>query len=62
MPTSHQLDINVIDNNQKKKGEGTRAALRKKEAKEKADEKQNDSESTRGFTTDQRIDIKTLSL
>ena len=62
VPTSHQLDINVIDNNQKKKGEGTRAALRKKEAKEKSDEKQNDSESTRGFTTDQRIDIKTLSL
>ena len=62
MPTLHQLDINVIDNNQKKKGEGTQAALRKKEAKEKADEKQNDSESTRGFTTDQRIDIETLSL
>ena len=62
VPPSDQLNINLIDNNAKKKGEGTRAELRANEAKEKAIDAENDTTSTRGFTTDQRIDIESLNM
>ena len=59
---SNRLDINLVDNKGKKKGEGTRAELRKKEAADKKIDSSNDTQSARGFTTDQRIDIETLGL
>ena len=62
VPPSDQLDINIIDNKDKKKGEGTRAEMRKREAKEKSSEAKGDTDSTRGFTTDQRIEIENLGL
>ena len=57
-----QLDINLIENKDKKKGEGTRAQQRKAEAKEKEIDAKGDTSSKRGFTTDQRIDIESLGL
>ena len=50
---SDRLDINMIDNKDKKKGEGTRADLRKKENKEKELIGKHDASVTRDFTTDQ---------
>ena len=62
VPTADQLDINIIESKDKKKGEGTRSQQRKAEAREKANDAKGDSTSTRGFTTDQRIDIENLGL
>ena len=54
--------MNLVDNKYKKKGEGTRAEMRKKDENEKAIDAKNDSTYTRGFTTNQRIDIESLSM
>ena len=59
---SERLDINIIDNSPKKKGEGTRSAMREKEAAEKAINASNDKTGARGFTTDQQIDMESLGL
>ena len=60
--TSKQLDINMIESKDKKKGEGTRAQQRKAEAREKETDMKGDTTGKRGFTTDQRIDIENLGL
>ena len=62
VPPSERLDINLIDNGGKKKGEATRSEMREKEAKEKAEDATNDKNVARGFTNNQRIDIETLGL
>ena len=54
--------MNLIDNKDKKKGEGTWVEMRKKDKNENAIDTRNESTSTYGFTTDQRIDIETLSI
>ena len=60
--SSEQLDINIIESKDKKKGEGTRAQQRKAEAGEKEADMKEDTTGKRGFTTDQRIDIENLGL
>lgn len=62
VPPSDQLNINIIDAKDKKKGEGTRAQQRKLEAKEKELEAKGATQVNRGFTTDQRIDIENLGI
>ena len=52
----------MIDSKGDKKGEDIRAEMRKKEAKDKVSDAKNDTASTRGFTTDQRIEIENLGL
>ena len=62
VPASERLDILLVDNKDWKKGEGTRAQLRKKDASDKALESKHDTTSGRGFSTDQRIDIESLDV
>ena len=62
VPLSDQLNMNLIDNKDNKKGEGTRAEMRKKDVNKEAIDAKNDSTSTRGFTIDQRIDIESISM
>jgi len=59
---SDRLDVLLIDNKDRKKGEGTRAQLRSKDAKDKALVSKHDTESQRGFSTYQRIGIKALDV
>ena len=62
VPPSDRLDINLMDNKDRRKGDRSRAELRKKESKEKAIDSVNDATATRGFTTDQRIEIENLGV
>ena len=62
VPVCDRLEILLVDNKDKKKGEGTRAQLRNKDEKEKALESKHDTASQRGFSTDQRIDIEALDV
>ena len=62
VPASDRLDILLVDNKDRKKGEGTRSQLRNKDAKDKALVSKHDTESQRGFSTDQRIDIEALDV
>lgn len=62
VPASDRLDILLIDNKDRKKGEGTRAQLRNKGAKAKALESKHSTVSQRGLLTDQRIDVKALDV
>ena len=51
-----------MDNKHKKKGEGTRAELRKRDAKERQLDAKNDTASQRGFSTEQCLEIELLDL
>ena len=52
----------LLDNRDKKKGVGTRAELRKKDANEKILESKHDTASQRGFSTEQCLEIESLDL
>ena len=51
-----------MDNKHKKKGEGTRAELRKRDAKEQQLDASHDTASQRGFSTEQCLEIESLDL
>ena len=50
----------LLDNRDKKKGEGTRAELRRRDAKEKLLESKHDTASQRGFFTEQCLETESL--
>ena len=62
VPAEERLDILLMDNKHKKKGEGTRAELRKRDAKERQLDAKNDTASQRGFSTEQCLEIEALDL
>ena len=62
VPASDRLDILLVDNKDRKKGEGTRGKLRNKDTKDKVLVSKHDTASQRGFSTDQRIDTEALDV
>lgn len=62
VPSNQRLDMLLLDNRDKKKGVGTRAELRKKDANEKILESKHDTASQRGFSTEQCLEIESLDL
>ena len=62
VPPDERLEIFLLDNKDKKKGEGTRAQLRKKDAEEKSLDARHDTAAKRGFPTEQCLDIEALDL
>ena len=62
VPKDDRLSLFIIDDKNKKKGEGTRAKGRAEDLKRKVSESHNDNTAIRGFTTEQRIEIENLNV
>ena len=61
-PKDDRLSLFIIDNKNKKKGDGARATARAEDLKRKVSESHNDNTAIRGFTTEQRIKIENLNV
>ena len=62
VPKDDRLSLFIIDNKNKKKGDGARATARAEDLKRKVSESHNDNTAIRGFTTEQRIEIENLNV
>ena len=62
VPKDDQLNLFLINDKSKKKGDGARATARNEDQKRKLYESHHDNTAIRGFTTEQRIDIENLNV
>ena len=62
VPSNQRLEMLLLDDKDRKRGEGSRAQLRKRDAKEKKVDSKHDTASQRGFSTEQCLEIEALDL